>query len=176
MIVIKYSVEMSKTGRGGKLYVVEVDRNAVKEKSKKQSYLQTNKQPCKRRLQFDDSDDSNNEISQSHTLSRTRPNPTKKKNDSDSEVEKNAAVKESLLKNEFRWAIFWQSEIMTTLRPTSEQWPITISFIGKMSFQEDCSLIWRWTTKATPVVFCVRDQKKASQLLSKIIKNNLMQK
>ena len=139
MIVIMSSVEMSKTQRGGKLYVVEVDRNAVKEKPKKQSYLQANKQPCKRRLQFDDSDDSNNEISQSQTLSRTRPNPTRKKNDSDSEVEKNAAVKESLLKNEFRWAFLWQSEIMT-LHPTSEQWPTSISFIGKMSFQEDCSL------------------------------------
>ena len=62
--------------------------------------------------------------------SNTRPNPTKRRNKSDSEVEINNSIKLSLLKNEQRW-IFVDSHKIIVITPTSDYWPEGVDFIQR---------------------------------------------
>ena len=68
--------------------------------------------------------------------SNTRPNPTKKRNVSDSEVEINNSIKLSLLKNEQRW-IFVDSHRIIALTPTSDYWPERVDFIQRSTLEEN---------------------------------------
>ena len=62
--------------------------------------------------------------------SNTRPNPTKRRNESDSEVEINNSIKLYHLKNEQRW-IFVDSHKIDVITPTSNYWPEGVDFIQR---------------------------------------------
>ena len=68
--------------------------------------------------------------------SNTRPNPTKRRNESDSEVEMNNSIKQSLLKNEQRW-IFVDSHKIIVITPTSYYWPEGVDFIQRSTLEEN---------------------------------------
>ena len=68
--------------------------------------------------------------------SNSRPNPTKRRNESDSEVEINNSIKLSLLKNEQRW-IFVDSHKIILVAPTSDFWPEGVDFIQRSTLEEN---------------------------------------
>ena len=67
--------------------------------------------------------------------SNTRPNPTKRRNESDSEVEINNSIKLSLLKNEQIW-IFVDSHKIIVITPTSDYWPEGVDFIQRSTLRK----------------------------------------
>ena len=79
--------------------------------------------------------------------SNTRPNPTKRRNQSDSEVEINNSNKLSLLKNEQRW-IFVDSPKILVITPTSDYWLEGVDFIQRSTrlwkMLEGQKLKWLW--------------------------------
>ena len=68
--------------------------------------------------------------------SRTRVNPTKRLNESDSEVEINNSVKLSLMKAEQKW-IFVGSKEVHLLGVISELWPENFSYIQRSTLEEN---------------------------------------
>ena len=84
----------------------------------------------------------------SRPASNTRPNPTKRWNESDSEVEINNSIKLSLLKNEQRW-VFVNSHKIIVVNPTSDYWPEGVDFIQRSTpegNQKDRSHSWDRTS------------------------------
>ena len=68
--------------------------------------------------------------------SKIRPNPTKRRNESDSEAEINNSIKLSLLKNDQRW-IFVDSNKIIVITPTSDYWPEGVDFLQRSTLEEN---------------------------------------
>ena len=68
--------------------------------------------------------------------SNTRPNPTKRRNESNSEVEINNWIKLSLLKNERRWIVVDSHKIIV-VTPTSDYFPERADFIERSTLEEN---------------------------------------
>ena len=125
--------------------------------------------------------------------SNTRPNPTKRRNESDSEVEINNSIKQSLLKNEQRW-IFVDSHKIIVITPTSDYWPEGVDFIQRSTLEENkridliegtepvsCRLLFKGQKKYVNSVYAkyqeqLRNGKKPESLNATYIKTDRKRK
>ena len=79
---------------------------------------------------------SQHDFAQGGPAKRTRLNPTKRRNESDSEIEINESIKQSLLKNEQRW-IFVSNTELYAITAISDSWPDNFNYIHRSSIEEN---------------------------------------
>ena len=79
---------------------------------------------------------SQHDFAQGGPAKRTRLNPTKRRNESDSEIEINESIKQSLLKNEQRW-IFVSNTELYAITATIDLWPDNFNYIQGSSIEEN---------------------------------------
>ena len=79
---------------------------------------------------------SEHNFAQGGLAERTRLNPTKRRNESDSETEINESIKQSLLKNEQRWIYVSKTELFA-ITATSDLWPDNFNYIQLPSVEEN---------------------------------------
>ena len=157
---------MKKSGKSKKLYTLEVTKDPIvqpKTQTQLPFDLRSSSQPIPQALSDKVSSDEMQQIP--GPSSRTRANPKKKRNESDSEIEVNNSVKQSVLKSEQRW-IFASSKELFSFSATSDVWPDGFSFIQRASLEENqtttlcvdfrevmCRLLFKGPKKAAKDVF-----------------------
>ena len=79
---------------------------------------------------------SQHDFAQGSLAKRTRLKPTKRRNESDSEIEINESIKLSLLKNEQRWIFVSHTELYA-ITATSDLWLDNFNYIQRSSLEEN---------------------------------------
>ena len=187
---------MGKSANRNKHGYLQVSKEKIKQPTKQLKQLNQMSQQTDTLFE---SDDSFEEVAAASLLvaattcpvsvpaSNTRPNPTKRRNESNSEVEINNSIKLSLLKNEQR-CIFVDSHKIIVITPNSDYWPEGVDFTQRSTLEENkridliegtepvsCGLLFKGHKKYVSSVYAkyqeqLRNGKKPESLNARYIK------